>query len=312
LLVIIFYYKDVNLLSAVFLFSLITYFSSTSALVKMLARALGYTNVDFITIMGEPILRLVVLIGMYYSRTSINLFIVLLLYLLVGFIAFTVNKHEFGKHFKLKLFDSKISKIYHLVYHSLKQSKFYFLYYLMFIGLARIDTIFIESNASKSDLAIFSTSFQLYQVAQLFFFSIITSQFIRIKSNQKKAAKIFLFLMLFTIVSTHILSAYIFKYLFKPEYLYGQNLINVLIYATIPSVINYYYIAKNNYANKAKNNFIILFAVFVIKLSAYYILDLSKTMNYSYGIILSELLLLLIFISHSYFKNLNYASIKSK
>jgi len=298
-----FSFKNIDLVIAALLFSLITYFSSTSALVKMLSRGFGYTNVDLITIITEPVLRLVVLIILYLLKDTIsyNLNIVLFWYLISGFIAFLINKQFINIYFDLKLIGLKINKVSKLINSSLIQSKYYLLYYLMYIGLARIDAIFIESTTSKSDLAIFSTAFQLFQVAQLFFFSIITSQFLKIYKHEKKAIKIIFPLTILAVIVTNVLSPYIFKYLFKLEYNSGQFVINNLIYALIPSVINYYFIAKNNYNNNVFANFMIIMFVFVLKVTVYYIMNSSDIIFYSYGVIISEVVLLLSFIIYQYF-----------
>ena len=301
-IVLFFYIKNQQLVLAAFLFSFITYFSSTSALVKMLSRGFGFTNVDLITIVTEPILRLITLVVVFYFRETIvlNLNIILLLYLLAGIAAFLINKQHVVKRFNLKLIGLKLSNTISLIGVSLKQSKYYMLYYLMFIGLARIDVIFIESMTTKVNLGTYSSAFQIYQVAQLFFFSVITSQFLKLNSNKGLIFKAILPLTIIAVITTLFLSQYIYEYLFKQEYNNGQFVLDFLIIALIPSVLNYFYIAKNNYENKVKINFKLILFIFILKLVTYFIISSSDIIFYTYGVIVSEVMLLLAFISYHY------------
>ncbi len=303
-IVLFFYFKNPKFVIPALLFSFITYFTSTSSLVKMLSRGLGYTKVDVIAIVVEPIFRLIVLLIIYLfkDQLDLNLSMVLFWYLLSGILAFIINKKQIRIYFELNLIAIKSNQLYSLIVSSLQKSKYYLLYYLMFIGLARIDVIYLETVTSKENLGTYSLAFQLYQVAQLFFFAIITSQFLKLYNTKNTILKVIMPLTVLAILVTYLLSPYIFKYLFNQDYNDGQFVLNILILALIPSVLNYYFIAKNNYENMVKINFVLILLVFALKAMVYFIVDASSIFFYAFGVIISELVLLLSFIGYKQIK----------
>ena len=183
--------------------------------------------------------------------------------------------------------------------NSLDLSKFlgyYLLYYLMLIGLGRIDVLFLENYSDKIQLAIFSSALNMYQVAQLFFISIITSQFDKLYNKKHLIVKVLVPLLVVAIFFTNGLSSYIFEFLFPLEYIKGQYILNILIIAILPATINFYFITKNNYENKVLVNFILLSIVFLIKIIMYLVLQPPKGITYSYGYLIAETILLIFFI----------------
>lgn len=287
-----------ELIIAGIVFSFTIYFSSSSVLVKMLSRGLGYVKVDLVSIISEPTIRLVFLLVIYLTRESYsyNLNIVLIIYLFASIIAFVINKHFLNTNYSLKLNFGGINKIYKNIIISLNQSKYYLLYYLMFIGISRLDILFLDTYSSKQDLAIFSTGLNMYMVARLFFFSIITSQFIKLYKKKSLLFKAIIPILILAVVITNLLSTYIFKYLFPIEYNEGQFVLNILIISIIPTVISFYYITKNNYEHKVKLNFVLLSLVFLIKLGIYLFLKLTNILDYSYIFLIAEIALSCFFI----------------
>ena len=188
---------------------------------------------------------------------------------MAGIIAFFISFKSITNFFKFEINIKNFKSSLYQVKESLNESKFYLLYYLMIVGLGRLDIIFIEKYGLKSDLAIFSSALSLYQVVQLFFFSIITSQFLRIIKNKNYIFKYLIPALLFVIIATQFLSKYIYNYLFPMEYLNGFEILNYIILALFPSVLIYYFIIKNNYLYKVKTNFIILSFFFVSKIFIY-------------------------------------------
>ncbi|WP_340155573.1 oligosaccharide flippase family protein [uncultured Winogradskyella sp.] len=286
-----------ELFTAGIVFSFTIYFSSSSALVKMLARGLGYIKVDLISIITEPLVRFGFLLIIYLTREyyAFSLNLVLVIYLFASIIAFFINKYFLNATFSLTLSLGSIKMIYKNIIISLNQSKFYLLYYLMFIGISRLDILFLESYSNKQDLAIFSSGLNMYMVAQLFFFSIITSQFIKLYEKRNLLFKFIIPILLLAVVCSNLISVYIFKYLFPIAYIEGQFVLNVLIIAILPAVINFYYITKNNYENKVKLNFVLLGLVFLIKLVMYLVLKPTDILEYCYIFLIGEILLSCLF-----------------
>ncbi|MFK5889558.1 MAG: oligosaccharide flippase family protein [Flavobacteriaceae bacterium] len=297
--------KRKELAIAGILFSLITYFSSTSALVKMLSRGLGFVKADIISILSEPFIRFILLSIIYTTSKYFDYTLsqVLFIYLIAGGVAFLINKHYLSIYFSLKLRFASIKTISKNIAASLKQSKYYLLYYVMIVGLGRIDILFLDEYSGKHELAVFSSALNMYQVAQLFFISIITSQFLKLYKNKYLYLKFLVPLLVLTVLLTNISSSYIFKYLFPEPYIKGQFVLNILIIAILPAIVNYYYITKNNYENKVKINFLLLLVVFLIKTVIYFILKPTDLQTYSYIYLTSEGLLLTLFIIKILYEN---------
>ncbi len=271
LLLIFFVFKKPDLVKILVILSFIVAFSSASSLIKMFSRGNGFSDVDIVTIITEPLIRLIFLLIIYSTVDLINweFYQVLLFYLLAGSLAFIINYIRLGRYFKLKFIIADLHNLFLPVKQSLKESKYYLLYYLMIVGIGRIDIIFIEKFGTKTDLAIFSSVINIYQVAQLFFFSVITSQFLILMKNRNYIFKYLIPVLIVTIVFVEFISKYVYLYLFPVDYFNGYLALNFIILALLPSVLNYYLITKNNYINQVKVNFLILFVFLMIKIGIY-------------------------------------------
>lgn len=301
-----FIYSHPILVLAAAIFSVITYLTSTIALIKMLSRGLGFVKVDFISILSEPIIRFVFLLFIYYTTDYFNyeLWSVLFIYLIASFIAFAISRYYLSFYFALKFHFSGVNKIFSTIVFSLNQSKYYLLYYLMLVGLARIDILFLENYSEKTEIAIFSAALNMYQVAQLFFISIITSQFSKLYANGKLIFKIILPLLIVAVIVTNIISVDVFKYLFPVAYNKSPLILNILIISLVPSVINFYWVTKNNFESKVKLNFVILSIAFAIKILLYLGYKFTDGVSYSYGYLIAEFVLLLLFIINKLYENI--------
>jgi len=297
ILFLFFIVKKSDLVISGVIFSFAIYFSSSSALIKMLSRGLGFVKVDVISIISEPLMRFIFLIALFLTSQYYyyNLDIVLSFYLLSSALAFVVNQFYLKDFFRLKINFSGIKRSFRNIFISLKLSKYFLLYYALLIGISRLDIIFMEMHVSKRELSIFSSGLNIYLVAQLFFFSIITSQFTKLNKRKKRLLIFILPLLTFVIVITNLISPYIYRYLFPVTYEDGQLVLNFLIFALLPSVINFYFITKNNYENKVKINFLALLPTFIIKWVFYSILKPKELDTYTYVFLSVEVILLLIF-----------------
>lgn len=280
--------------------SFVIFFSSTSSLLKMFARGNGFTDVDLVIIISEPLIRLIFLLIIYFTINSENIefYQILLIYLLAGIVAFSINYKKLGKYFKFKFVTSeRKSHILHVkkVY---QESKYYLLYYLMIVGIGRIDIIFIEKYGNATDLAIFASALNIYQVAQLFFFTIITSQFLLLIKNKDYLYKYLIPVLILVIVATIFTSKYIYLYLFPEAYYNGYIILNFIILALLPSVLNYYIITKNNYINLEKINFYVLFIFLIIKVGLYQFLKSDELRTYYTIFPIIEIGILITYLMH--------------
>ena len=294
--------KDPDFAIPGILLSFVILLSSLSALFKMFSRGNGYTDVDIFTILSEPIIRLVFLMLVFISRTyfSWQFWQVILIYLLAGFLVFHLNSYRLSRYFKFKLKIKKPNTLFKEFTQTIFKTKYFLLYYLMLIGIQRIDIILIENYCIKSELAIFSSSITLFQVAYLFFFSLITSKFLVFLENPKYLIKYLTPALIILILLSWFLSPYIYKYLFPVEYAQGSQVFNYLIISIIPSAFSLYFILKNNYYGKPFVNFTILSFALLLKIFIYNTLKSDSLETYYLVYILVESLLLILFLFYNF------------
>ncbi len=268
----------------------------------MFSRGNGYTDIDIFTILSEPVIRLVFLILVFISRTyfSWQFWQVFLIYLLAGFLAFHLNSFHLSRYYKFKLKINKPNNLFKEFVQTLFKTKYFLLYYLMLIGIQRIDIILIEKYCIKSELAIFSTSVTLFQVAYLFFFSLITSKLLVFLENPKYLIKYLIPVLIILVLVSWFLSPYFYKYLFPEEYAQGSNVFNYLIISIMPSILSLFYILKNNYYGKPIINFIILSFALLLKIFIYNTLKSDSLETYYLVYILVESLLLILFLFYNF------------
>jgi len=299
-----FYFKKPELVIPAVIYTIVIYFSSTSAFVKMLARGKEYHKIDLIVIITEPILKLVLftLVYFFYNNNKWDLWLMMSVYLAASIVAFVINYYFLSKYYTLSFFTGKFKTLYNNLKTTLQASKYYLLYYFIYIGLSRVDVIFIEEYSSKSVLALFSSAIMLYGVMQLFFLTIITSKFKKIFNEEKKAIGIIFVLLLFVVIATNVLSSYVYLYLLPKDYKGGDLVLNSIIWALIPSVLNYYFTAKLNFEYKTKFNAIIMFLPLLYKIIVYNIFKPQEITMYQHTYVASEYLLLFFFIIYFLFR----------
>lgn len=281
-----------------FLYAIIIFLSSSSAFIKMLSRGKGYHQVDLTVILLEPLLRLFVFGIVYFAfdEKKWDLWILMIVYLVAGVFAFGVNYILLSKKHVLKVNISNINKLFTQLNTTFQASKYYLFYYFLYIGLIRIDMIFLEKYSTKSMLAWFSAAIMLYGVMQLFFLTIITSQFKRIYKYEKKAVFVLLVLLVFVVLATNTLSSFVYDWFFSDEYKGGNEVLNLIIWAIIPSVLTYYITAKLNYEHKTYVNAYIMLFPLIFKWSIYSFLQAKDILTYQKYYVLTEYILLICFV----------------
>lgn len=282
------------------LLSVSTYFTSTSYLMKMLARGLGYLKEDVTAILTEPILKLLVLGFVFFTKDFIqyDLVKILVLFLFISVFSYLYVLYVLRKLFHLKLYIHKTLQSFTIILKSLESSKYFLLYILVYIGIARMDIFFLEMNSIKSEVSKFSSAFSIYQTSQLFFFAVITSQFKVLFANNKILYRVVFPLVLLAILVVYFIAPHLYLFLFPKEYSGGEHILKNLIFALVPSVFNFYVITKNNYLKKVQLNFHLLSFLFSLKLLAYIIVKPDSGIKYTYGILAVEVLISCTFIAY--------------
>jgi O-antigen/teichoic acid export membrane protein len=266
-----FIYSKPELAFSAFIFSIVIYFNTSSVFIKMIARGKQLSKIDFITILSETSFRLILFLIVFFifPKLEWELWMLLLIYLFAGLLSFLLNYYFLSLKIKLRIKIRDAKQLFNQVLNTLSISKYYLFYFLIYIIIGRMDVVFIEKYAVKTELALFSSAMTLYEVIQLFFFSIITSHFFKIYKSSKKALIYFLIFSGFVILMIQLLSPYVYRILFPKEYIGSVVVLNHVIIAIIPSVIVFYLIAKLNYENKPFSNFVLLIFPFLAKLITY-------------------------------------------
>lgn len=300
-----FYFTKPDIKLSALLYAFIIYFSSSSVFIKMLSRGKEYHNIDLTVILLEPVLKLL-LFGVVYiaiGDEKWELWMLMAIYLVASIISFTVNYLLLSKKYVLKIQLRSFKLLYRQLQATLNLSKYYLLYYFLYAGMMRIDVIFIEKYTSKVMLAWFSAAIMFYGVMQLFFFTIITSKFKKVYADERKAIFIILLLLLGVVLATNLLSGFVYNLLLSEEYHRGNNVLNGIVWALIPSVINYYIMAKFNFENKTKLNAVFLFFPLLFKIVVYYSLKPQEISMYQHTYVISEYLLLCLFSIYFLYRN---------
>ena len=298
LLGIFFAIEKTNLLLPGIMLSMVILFSSLTAFIKMYARGNNFIDNDLVTILSEPILRLIFLIIVVLTNSVFlwSFSQVFLFYLMAGIFAFIISYLRISGIYRFHLLLNHIKEPLNKIRNILKDTRYYLLYYLMLMGLQRLDIIMIEKYGIKEDLAVFSTAITIYQVIYLFFYALITTKIMILLKNKKYLYNLLLPVLIFIVLITFIISPFIYMILFPEAYYSGYKVLNYLMISIIPSVFSLYFIIKNNYKGMMKKNFYILAFVLFLKFSAYLILKSDHLPVYYivYGIM--ELLLVFLFI----------------
>jgi len=286
------------------LFSIVILVTSSSSIVKMIARGLGIQKVDITVIITEPILRFIIVIGLYFGYRSFEwtLWKILLIYLIASIITFVISYNYLKPHFKLKIHFDRLKILGQNLVIAFNASKHYLFYYFIYVGISRMDIIVIENNLPKNELAYFSSAYTLFTVVLLFFTSLNTSHFKRIIANERAFLKYLLLTLVGIVVFFYFSSELIFELLFPKEYYSGSLVLKRIMFAIIPASFSGFFIVKNNFYHRSKINFIILLIPFFLKLSLYVFMKPNRLEQYSNIFVFSEVVLFLLFILYYLFR----------
>lgn len=301
LLSIFFIAKNPKFLLPGFLLSWVIVFTSLTALIKMYARGNHHIENDLITILAEPLVRFVFLSIIYFTSFFISWSLeqVFFIYLIAGILAFSYSYFRLIKKYHFQLLLTHLKEPFFQIKKILKKTGYFLLYYLMLIGMQRLDIIMLEKYGTKVDLALFSTSITIYQVIYLFFYALITAKILVLILNKKYLYQFIFPALILIVLVTFFISPYLYQFLFPKAYFNGYKILNYLMLSIIPAVFSLYFIIKNNYEGNVKQNFYILATVFLIKFIIYMVLKPNDLSVYYtiYGVM--ELFLVLIFIFYS-------------
>ena len=285
------------------LFSIVILVTSSSSIIKMIARGLEIKKVDATVILTEPLLRFIMVASLYFGYAAFEwtLWKILLIYLIASIITIIISYNYLKQYFKLEVHFEKLRVIGKNLVLAFKASKYYLLYYFIFVGLSRMDILVIEANLPKHELAFFSSSYTIFTVVLLFFMSFNTSHFKKIIKQESVYIKYMFLVLIGVVIFFYFSSDFIFELLFPESYYSGAIVLKRIMFAIIPSALSGFFIVKNNYFHRSKINFIILLIPFFIKLILYLLLQPKALEQYTNIFVFCELILFLSFVFYEWF-----------
>jgi O-antigen/teichoic acid export membrane protein len=279
-----------ELASSGIILTIIMFLTTSTTFIKMLSRGKGLYKVDFITIVTEPLIRLIIIgsIYIFFNTIKWKLWIFLLAYLAAGLISFSTSAIILSENFKIRFLLQKSNQIIDILKNTLVYSKYFLLIGLFHTINGRIEIIYIEKYIDKTNLALFSSANLLYEVILLFFFTIITSHFKLIYENNKKALFYFIISTIFIIIITILFAKPIIQIILPHSYLGSVEILKVIIFSLLPSVIVFYFIMELNFENKTYVSVLIFLIPIIVKLISYSMIKSSSLDFYKWFYTINE------------------------
>ena len=294
-IIVVFIFLKANLLIELTLYSLSFVAILMTGFFKVVSRTQGFLNVDFLTVITEPLIRILLLVSVFtfYSTLALNqifliLFISAIIAFLVCYISF-LKKVSFKFNFRFSV--SGMSKV-------LRETKYFMLMYLFLVGFKRVEILLVDYKFSDQITGLFSSADNFYSSAYLFFTSLILvgiKNYMAYENHKKMKYFVgFFMLLIATILIINLGAEIFFSLLYDSAYHEGSQYFKTMSFSLLFSPFVYILILKNNYNHQTKQNFWALAFGFVFKIL---LLIVSKNINqFLYMIILSDLILLGIFL----------------
>lgn len=298
--VFIFYFLKPTILIEIALYALTFIAVLMTAFFKIISRTQGFLNTDFLTVITEPALRILFLLTAFIFYERVKLSQVFFILLISAIISFLVCYKSFLNNTALKLdFRLKLSGMTGV----LKETKYFMLMYFFLVGYKRIEILLIDIKFGDTDTGLFSSADNFYSSAYLFFTSLILvgiKDYLKHKKQEKiKEFFYVLFLVSLSVLVINFCSEILYDIIYKPAYFEGAKYLKTLSYSLLFTPFIYYFILRNNYEHKTKQNFLILAFGFVFK-SILLLMTINMS-QFIFGIVLSDLVLLLSFLYGSKF-----------
>ncbi len=287
-IIVYFYQKEYFLYISIY--ALFVFFNSTLSFFKMLARGQEYRKIDIQTILLDPLFRLFLLIIVFISHIEISLYEILEIFLIVEFLIFIWLYFYIKKYFNISLsFHNLFSKLKSI----LLDSKYFLFYYIFFVGLQRLDVLFIAQTINNEAVALFSSAYNLYMVILLFFSSYLTSGFKAILKNRENLISYIKNIILFYILITctiFLLSDWIYSVLYPLSYREAHNYLIWLMFSLPFTIISYFGIYYFNYIKKTHYNVLLLLLFFILKFIYLFFMEFKTPTEYVYSLIGIEII----------------------
>lgn len=281
----------------VLIYSISFLFILLTAFFKIVSRTQGEIKIDVLSIILEPLIRVILLSVLYFSISKAHLGTIFSILLLSGFMAFSLSYHFFKTKFPLKTgLDFSMPNMYTTLY----ETKSYLLMYLSLVGLKRIEIIITNFKFGEYYSGLYSSADNFYNSAYLFFTSLILvglkNQY---KLRAKQKLKNFYFMAALCITSVLLiywLSDIIYSFFYSQRYIEGAEILSIISLSLLFTPFTYFFILNNNHKNKVNNNILILSIAFLLKIVL--LMFAEDIFFFSYVVVVIDFMILIAYSSN--------------
>lgn len=285
------------------LYILMTFFTSQIVLYKTIYRANQIKRMDAVAILIDPISKLLILAPIYLLVKEIALSPLLLFFLIGSIVAYLIVKNISNRHCgHFKFYVPRWDEFS----ETLREIKFFILFYFLYILFQRIDVLFIEKFLNVNQVAIYFSAYNLYAAIIIFITAIVSSSFPKIKhySTLDKILyfKRYYWAYFFLLPVGYFIIPTIYPYIYPSEYVSGSKVLFWLL-CSIPFVfISYFTIYNLNFLNLESKNIFPILTILVFKLMTFvlFVEKFNNVVVFAKVYIAFEALLSLFFMSIYY------------
>jgi len=283
----------------ILLYILMTFFVSQIILYKFIYRASQNRKWDIITILIDPLSKLLTISIIYFAKNNISLWSVLLAFLIVSIVEYIVVNRYFKNHYKNFHYIQPTLKKFIEIFNEIK---YFIFFYFLYILYQRIDIFFIEKFLSSDDVAIYFSAYNIYMAVIIFITALVSFSFPKIKKFSLKEQLLY-FKRYFVLLPIALLFTYytlpnIYPIIYPKNYSSGANILFWLLGATPFVFITYLIIFNLNFLKQEKASifpilFILIFKIFIFNFAMTYF---DTTVVFAQSYIIFEFLLSVLFL----------------
>ncbi|WP_166959997.1 oligosaccharide flippase family protein [Yeosuana marina] len=278
----------------VLLYSISFLFILLTAFFKIVARTQGKVKLDIVTIVLEPLIRVLILLALYFSISKVNLSTIFVVLLITALLGFSLSFMYFKKQIPLIIRPTITLKE---MIDILKETKSYLLMYLFLVGLKRVEIIIANFRFSKFDSGLYSSADNFYNSAYLFFTALILiglkKHYVMTSKEKQKNLFNIAAVSFFSVVFLYFFSDVIYSIFYKDSYIQGSKILSIISLSLLCTPFTYFFILNNNYNNKININVLVLGFSFVIKVIL--LLFAENIFIFSYFVVGIDLIIIIIY-----------------
>lgn len=287
----------------ILLYILMTFFVSQIILYKFIYRASQNRKWDIITILIDPLSKLLTISVIYFAKIDISLWSILLIFLIVSIVEYVLVNKYFTNHYNnFRYIQPKLKKFIKI----LNEIKYFIFFYFLYILYQRIDIFFIEAYLYKKDVAVYFSAYNIYTAGIIVVTTIVSHSFPSVKNNlfreQLFYFKKYLIIYFLGLALAYFILPIIYPIIYPQNYNEGSEVLFWLLGA-IPFVfITYLTIFNFNFLGQEKLNIYPILFVLIFKILCFYMLMpfFNNVIIFAKSYIVFEFILSILFLSIFY------------